>query len=404
MTKDDQLLLDQVLVARYTYACGNPVCSDAEYDSLNEQLKEHGITLNPIYENDDVPYDSFSRLYGADKESVDRTYNIKAEETSLFADHAQDLDFLNESASLSIMSVTTFGEAFSWFQAHRDMELVISTKIDGINTRRGYKCQNGQLLYNASLTRGRRSDPINISANMRKISPDKIDTDLAEDLILYSETTVPAAFIDTINEQYDCDYTVPRGLAMAMMRVADKFTADDYKHLHSYVFRVDYGDKLSEGLELAKSLGFEVVPYIFYTYHGEPFTEFKTQMEKIIRDLKSATDSFDVVTDGMVAEVNDRKYYGCATVTNGYSSANIALKIGLWQPGVYESEVTALDLSQQTERCSCVAIVKPVVANGGQTITRVNCFNPAILFSRNILPGTKIRFEYKNETTVNLIY
>lgn len=405
MTKELQLILDQVLVGRYTYACGKPICSDAEYDILNKQLKSEGINLDPIYENDEVPYDSFSRLYGVDRKTVDETYGItsKTEETSLFSEEP-DLDFLNESASLSIMSVTSFGEAFNWFQAHKDLELIISTKIDGINTRRGYRSCNGQLCYNASLTRGRKSDPINITANMKKISPDKIPTEISEDLIFYSETTVPASFIDVVNEQYNCDYTVPRGLAMAMMRVADRFSLEDYKFLHSYVFRVDYGDKLSEGLEIAKSLGFETVPYVFYTYRGEPFEEFKDQMEKIIRTLKTTTDDMDVITDGMVAEVNDRKYYGCASVSNGYSSANIALKIGLWQPGVYESEVVALDLSQQTERCSCVAIVKPVVASGGQTITRVNCFNPAILFSRNILPGNKIRFEYKNETTVNLIY
>ena len=63
---------------------------------------------------------------------------------------------------------------------------------------------------------------------MKKISPDNISTDLAEDIIIYSETTVPAKFIDVVNEQYDCDYTVPRGLAMAMMRVSDRFSEKDY--------------------------------------------------------------------------------------------------------------------------------------------------------------------------------
>jgi len=399
-------LLDKVLIARYTYACGQPLFGDAEYDALNAELKDNGITLNPIYEDDSVPYDSFKKIYGLSPEEVDEKYQSTkplAGETSLFTEET-NLDFLNESASLSIMSVTTFEDAFNWFKAHEGLELVISTKIDGINTRRGYHYSNGRLNYAAALTRGRKSDPINISANMKKISPDNISTDLAEDIIIYSETTVPAKFIDVVNEQYDCDYTVPRGLAMAMMRVSDRFSEKDYENLHSYVFRVDYGETQSEGLELAKKLGFETVPYIFYTYHGESYETFSSQMQDIIKNLKTQTDDIDVVTDGMVAEVNDRAYYGCAEVTNNYSSANIALKIGLWRPGVYESEVIALDLSQQAERCSCVAIVKPVTTNGGQTITRVNCFNPAVLFNCDILPGNRIRFEYKNETTVNLIY
>ena len=49
-------LLDKVLIARYTYACGQPLFGDAEYDALNAELKDNGITLNPIYE-DSVPYD-----------------------------------------------------------------------------------------------------------------------------------------------------------------------------------------------------------------------------------------------------------------------------------------------------------------------------------------------------------
>lgn len=403
MTKEE--LLDRVRIARCMYAAGKQHISDAEYDNLVRLLAEQGIILDPVYEDDPTPYDAFERVMHLNREGVDELLADKDTESSTVSKQisANDLDFLNESDSLSIVSVTAFEEALEWFRRYKGVEMIISTKIDGINTRRGYKYDNGKLYYRASLTRGRRSDPINISENMRRISPTVIPSNVIhEDVVVYSETVVPSFAIDIMNEKYATDYTIPRGLAMAMMRV-ERFSEEDFQYLKSYVFRVDYGKTLEEGLCLAEQLGFDVVPYVHYTYNGESFDVFKSQMEEIISNLKGKTDGMSIVTDGMVAEVNDRTLFSSGGITNNYSSANLALKIGLWVPGVYESEVRSLDFTMQADRCACVAIIDPVIAKGGQTISRVNCFNPATLFEYNILPGSRIRFEYKNETTVNLL-
>lgn len=398
-----------VLIARYLYARGVSYISDAEYDDYCAILRQKDIVLDPIYENDPVPYEAFKELYDYNHEQTDKFLREKLggladsneQTTSVFKQNDQHLDFLTESTSLSIASVNKFADAFDWFTNHTNEEITISTKIDGINTRRGYMVEGDHLEYKAALTRGRSSDPINITENMRKISPPTVKG-CADNLVVYSETIVYSDFIEIANQKYNCDYTIPRGLAMAMMRV-DKFDDEDYTNLKSFVFRVDWGSTLVEGLELAKSLGFDVVPYITYTYKGESFETFKQQMEDIIRQLKDTTDAMNIVTDGMVAEVNDRYIFSSGDISNNYSTANIALKIGLWEPGVYTSRVVRLDLSPQFDRCACVAVVEPVIAAGGQMITRVNCYNPSILFEHNILPGTEIRFEYKNETTVNII-
>ena len=398
--------LNKLLVARFMYAKGKPIISDAEYDELVSKVKTEGVILNPIYEDDDIPYEAFSQVLGYSKEDVDNCIAVNSAEatTSYFTseDNAPDFDLLAESDSLSITSVTDFEEAYSWFEANKGIELVISTKIDGINTRRGYKYREGKLIYNAALTRGRKSDPLDITGNIRLISPDNITSDIDHDLVVYSETIVPTYAIASINDKYSDDYTIPRNLAMAMMRV-DRFDNADYEYLKSFVFRMDWGPTLSQGLEKARSMGFDTVPYITYTYEHMSFEDFVISMEKIIADLKAQTDAMFIITDGMVAEINDRTLAGQAGISNNYSSANLALKIGLWQPGVYESEVVALDLSQHSEQCTCVAIVEPVIAKGGQKITRVNCFNPSVLFANDIRPGKRIKFEYKNETTVNLI-
>lgn len=397
--------LATILIARYMYANGVSYISDTEYDELFKQLSDTGVKFSPIYEEDSIPYEAFNLIMGFSKDDTDeylkKHLQLADKDTSVFHTTLNDIDFLTESVSLSINAVHKFEEAFYWFKEHINEEVVISAKIDGINTRRGYMKQEDHLEYRAALTRGRSSDPIDISNNMRKISP-LIVNGCTENLLIYSETVAKSSFISEANQKYSCDYTIPRGLAMAMMRV-DKFEDSDYANLKSYVFRVDWGSTLVDGLELATKLGFDVVPYVTYTYLGESFDVFKNQIEQIMYNLKSTTDSMDIVTDGMVAEVNDRVSFSSGKINNNYSSENIALKIGLWEPGVYESKVIDLDLSPQFDRCACVALVEPVIAKGGQTISRVNCYNPSVLFDHNILPGATIRFEYKNETTVNIL-
>ena len=397
-------LLDKVLIARCMYANGITYISDAEYDEAVIKLRSQGCTLNPIYEDDPIPYEAFERVMGKSHEEVDSMLlKNKAAPTSIFSQSKElAYDFLAETESLSIMPVFSFEDAYNLFVAHRNLEIIISAKIDGINTRRGYMRDGDALKYVASLTRGRKSDPLDVTDNMAYISPTKISVPGQSNLLLYSETVTTQSAISAINEKYGDSYTIPRGLAVAMMRT-DKFSSEDYEYLKSFVFRVDYGEKLSDGLEMAAGLGFLIVPYVTYTYKDETFDMFKKNMQEIIAKLKFTTDSWDIVTDGMVAEVNDRSRFSLEGVSNNYSSANLAMKIGLWQPGVYTSVVKSLDLCQQAERCTCVAIVEPVIAKGGQTITRVNCFNPSVLFDNNILPGTEIKFEYKNETTVNLL-
>lgn len=405
MNDDTQFCLAKVLVARTMYSKGLPYMSDAEYDMLTSKLALEGMELSPIYEDDPVPYDAFKQVLGIEPGDVDILLNNQQKtsafsSTSALADYAE---LVNDSASLSIHAVTEYEDAFNWFRAHIGEEILISTKVDGINTRRGWLYENEACTYKVALTRGRSSEPWNVTNNMSFISPPLlVNPKLKSNLLIYSETVVPFDALTAINDKYGESYTIPRGLAMSMMR-AQRFEPMDYQWLKSFVFRVDYGDTLEEGLHLAEELGFPTVPYITYTYNGEPFDVFHKQIDLIMRALKDELDNIGIITDGMVAEVNDRHSFLAGDVKNNYSTQNIALKMGLWHPGVYEGLVESLDISQSGDRFGCVAVIKPVRVKGGQSVRRVNCYNPATVITRNILPGTKIRFEYKNETTVNLI-
>lgn len=389
--------LDRFLIARYLYANGMDFISDAEYDELRAKLEAEGYKFNPIYEDDEFPLESFKRA-GLSQEEIK---GILASTTPDSSEHA---DMLMDSPCLSINSTNSYEEAFLWFRTVMGQDIVLTPKIDGINTRRGFKYEDGRLNYCVALTRGRSANSLDVTENLRYITPRIKDTKgITTNLVVHSETFVPAKHIPYLCQTYNMKLTLPRGAGMSMARTS-RYAIEDYWMLHSPVFRVDYGATLTEGLDKAKELGFEVVPYWHFSYNGEDFSTFKQKLDALMREIKDVADSLDYITDGIVAQVNDMMHYAASDISKGYSTSNLALKIGLWQPGVYESTVRSIVIQPQDEQCNCVALVDPVIAQGGQTLQRVNLFNPDIMISAGILPGTRIRFEYKNETTINLIY
>lgn len=389
--------LDRFLIARYLYANGVDFISDAEYDELRKRLESEGQVFNPIYEDDPIPLEALQRS-GFSQDEIKELIEYSA------PDSEEHVDLLMDSPCLSINSTNSYEEAFTWFHALQGVEVILTPKIDGINTRRGFKFEDGELKYCVALTRGRAANSLNVTSNLRYITPKIRDPKgITTNLVVHSETFVPAKYIEYLCQTYGLRLTLPRGAGMSMARTS-RYALEDYWMLRSPVFRVDYGTTLAEGLDMAKELGFEVVPYWYFKYEGEPYADFKVRLDTLMREIKDTADSLDYVTDGIVAQINDMLTYASSDISRGYSTSNLALKIGLWQPGIYESTVRSIIIQPQDEQCNCVAIVDPVIAHGGQTLQRVNLFNPDIMISSGILPGSKIRFEYKNETTINLIY
>lgn len=390
-----------VQFARFAYAHGDPICEDSEYDEYIAELKSQGIDLDPVYENDSVPWNIARELNIPD----DYMYSLIGE-SQPFEHSNEYYDILDEAASLSIRSVTDMHEAFAWFSQLKDnTELIFTPKIDGINTRRGYEFKDNKLHYRVSLTRGRSSDAIDVTKNIGNISPKTIDSpDISTNLVVYSETFCKKSDIPYISEKYGVQLKIPRNAGMSMMRV-DSYQKSDFDKLHSLVFRCDVADTLSAGIDWAANHGFSTVPYMLYTWKSDmTFQDFSEFILGLITELKGKTDSYGWPTDGVVVEINSRSAFTSADIQNNYSSANLALKIGMWEPGVYQSIVTHIEILQKDEQCNCVALVEPVTTTGGQTVSRVNLFNPAIMINNNINVGSLITFKYKNETTVDLVY
>lgn len=390
-------LKDYMLVARYYYRYGQPLLSDAEYDAYMQQLNESGIYLDPIYENDPVPYEALRALGG---EGI-LSETLAPANTEDAVDKYKDLVAENE--CLSIKSVNTYYDAYQWAKDFKGKEMILTPKLDGINTRRAYEYIDGQLIYRLALTRGRIGSALDVTSNMRYCSPISVPAGaINTNVVINSESFLPANDIPALREKYGIDIKIPRGAGMSLMRVST-YKPEDIAKLRSIVFKFGYADTLSGGLDLAKSMGFDVVPYWLTELDVSSLEAFTAQVEGLIKTVHQYATERGWPTDGIVCEINNRHEFKGNDEERGYSSSNLAFKVGLWEPGVYTSTVTAIELAQQAEQANCVAIVKPVIAQGGQTLSRVNLFNPDTMIRRGINIGSEISFKYKNETTIDLI-
>lgn len=392
--------LDILAIARFMYRFGDPCMEDADYDELVRKVRASGQQVNPIYEDDPIPFDLLRSVGIPDSE----IYRIM-QKPQPFEHSDQYYDIVDESASMSIRSVTTFREAYDWFNTLPDgVELIFTPKIDGINTRRGYEYEDGMLKYRVALTRGRSSDSIDVTRNMGFITQHQVPVDdIAHNLVVYSETFCKKMDIPDLVAKYNTPLKIPRNAGLSMMRSTD-YEQSDYDKLHTLVFRCDVSDTLSGGLDWAKAHGFKTVPYTLKIWNsGMSYEDFSQEISKLIASVKGYTDSLGWPTDGIVVEINSRSLFTVGEIKDNYSSSNLALKIGLWKPGIYQSTVRNIEILPQDDDCNCVAIVDPVTTSGGQEVKRVNLFNPAIMIANKIVIGSKITFQYKNETTVDLI-
>lgn len=158
------------VLARYFYRIGEPVISDAFYDQLENYLKKNYYDrlksyLTRTYDEDPIPVKYLNWL------GVNPVMPIPVPEKkeALY-------QFLNEEKSFSVASVTKYEEAFPFFQKAKkqQLDLVISLKVDGVNTKMLYV--DGA--FALSLSRGRaEGNSFDYTENSAKIVPLQLETD-----------------------------------------------------------------------------------------------------------------------------------------------------------------------------------------------------------------------------------
>lgn len=390
-------------VARLFYRFGNPMLPDRLYDSIQRHLENHAPDfelLHQTYDDDDLE-EAFA---------ICRKYDIdippEMEAQTITDREAKYLPLFGEEPSKSIKAVETYKKAYELFNKVSGNNLIMSLKVDGINTRGILEKYNLEYFSVFSTTRSREGSGFDLTDSMRKVLKSHYNLPSNnKHLFMFAEAYSPKKSLPFLRAKYRKDFVTPRSTAMSMLRV--EYDAEDYKHLRVMLFKISgLADSLSESLKIAEESGFNVVPHLTVTKDEVPkdFDVFEDWLREKLNWFWEVSQKEDIASDGVVVEIDNQVAFSMQGEKAQYNLGNFALKLDKWCPCVYQSVVKDIIWAGNKDRYSVVAEIEPVVTLGGNVATRVNLFNGDIMIKNNIRKGYPITFEYKSENAINLRY
>ncbi len=384
------------VLARYFYKIGEPVISDAFYDQLETYLKEKyyerfELYLTRSFDDDPIP-EKYLKLLGVNP--VVPT-PVPEKKEALYS-------YLNEDKSFSIASVTKYEDAFPFFQKAKEqkLDLVISLKVDGINTKMLYV--DGA--FALSLSRGRaEGNSFDYTENSAKIVPLKLETD-KKMVKVVGESFVIEEGLPLLRNRYGKGegYVSGKSAAISMLRVRHELR--DYGFLKTRVFSIETGeDTLAKSFQTAEENGFDVVPYFLLKWEEIPdcLKEFKPWAKTNIFD-RMWKEGEGIPSDGVVAEVNDLNWTG--TQHNQYVDRQLAMKFEQWSYKLYKGIITDIKIEQQRINKSVRVQIEPLTTSDGNTARLVNVHNPSILIRNDLCVGSVVYFQRNSNAFNTVLY
>lgn len=387
--------VDIYVLSRLFYSMGKPIISDEVYDKIEGAIKKAQPSneyLTRTYDDDPFPTELLEK-WGFNVRVIERAY-YSPKSFSTYELHSKEMD---EEFSKSITPVETYLEAIEWLDKIKDgEEIVASLKIDGINTKNFYK--EGK--YKVSATRGRGGTPFDISKNTSRILPATVERQ--GNVFVRGEAIITKQGLEEMNKA-GIDFKTCRSAAMSVLR--KDISSEWYKYLEIVSFKTNGHNTLTSSLEELKDNNFTVVPYrVVKKIKSKDREEIIDWLNNIMEELWEEGLEKGYPSDGVVLEINNQALFNSKGEDTKYNFGNIALKIGRWKPGYYKGVITGIEIEQQKSKCSVVGLIEPVKLDNGITVSRVNLFNLDIMISNGINIGSEIDFEYKSESSVNLIY
>lgn len=412
---------DKYRLARYLYRFDMSPLSDPEYDALERSLKEQSNKVTDFFSATELD-DPFETSYDDDTTRPDDLIKqcLTEEEKqrlSILEGTGTPITAIDAYVSKSMQSYRTLRECFDWVNSFKGVEFCVSPKIDGINSTTEYLSGS----FSFSRTRGHGKNALDISNKMSKVLPTTIGE--TKRFIVAAEMVISKQSIEdynslvcpgetSVSEQNHTAYNnlaLPnekmfvtcRGSAMSILRRED-IPEECTKLLIPFVFRTNYGSTLSEGLEKARALGFNVVPFETYTFKYSSYEEYEKELTDLIWKYKLLMESKGIPTDGLVLQVNSNSYFSETVTNTAYDGGNLAVKAVAWEPGIYTSTVQEIIMNaEETVQYNCKVLVEPRYTEDGKCLRMVNMYNVNTLISNNVHEGSIIEFEYVNETTIN---
>lgn len=364
------------------YTLDAPLVSDGEYDKLYNRLKELEEETGFSPENSPT-----KKVGGQVLEKFEKHYHI----TRLYSqDKAQSFEDLAN----WIGRVNRLRDSYN--ESHEDklddIEYILEYKFDGLTINLTY--EDGKL-KNAA-TRGNGSVGEEISAQVHTIK--SVPRTIKEQSLLeiQGEALMPLSELERYNKENELQLKNARNAAAGALRNLD--TKETRKrNLTAYIYNISTTnlefDTEEEMLDFLKDQGFVV-----HSYHKKvkTYDEIIKELDKIEEERKT----LDILTDGVVIKINDKKTQQALGYTNKFPRWSLAYKFE-----AEEYTTTLLDVVWNVGRTGKVtpsAILEPVDFSG-VTVSRATLNNYDDILRKKVKLGSRVFIRRSNDVIPEIL-
>lgn len=364
------------------YTLDAPLVSDGEYDKLYDRLRK--LEKESGYRPENSPT---QKVGGEILEKFEKHNHI----SRLYSqDKAQSYEDLANWIDRSKRLVNSYNELNS--QKLPPFEFIMEYKFDGLTINLTY---NDGKLINAA-TRGNGIQGEEISAQVRTIRSIPLQIKEKSLLEIQGEALMPLSELKKYNKNNELQLKNARNAAAGAIRNLDT-NETKKRNLTAFFYNIsttslDFNNE-EEKLEFLKKQGFNVD-----TYHKKVKT-----YEEIIDELKiieKQRETLDILTDGVVIKINDKKTQDVLGYTNKFPRWSIAFKFE-----AEEYTTTLLDVVWNVGRTGKVtpsAILEPVDFSG-VTVSRATLNNYDDIKRKKVKIGSKVFIRRSNDVIPEIL-
>lgn len=356
---------------------GEPLVTDSVYDEhfrLLKQLKPESEILSRNWETADFDY--------TDKDDVLKKYGMCSITT------IQDWDELGAFRAV----LEEIGEPVT---------MAVSVKENGHGVRAVYTY--GELTGGS--TRGRYKRGRDITRHLRAVLPTHVNQ--WDDIPLVEVRGEMLVSIENFEKNLRNTLKTPLSSVTSLIR--DSASDEELQYLDMLCYKVIAANNeielgsLHEEFAHLTDCGFKVPPAILV--NGVDQNNLEATARKILSYFESKMDKGELPysCDGLVFAIDDNEiFYSMGKNGNAWRS-NFALKVGrYWASNVYSSIIREIQFIPGKSYLTPKAIVDPVIASTGATITTVPLYNIGVMERYGYVVGEEVYFKFGGETGVTL--
>lgn len=364
------------------YTLDAPLVSDGEYDKLYDRLKE--LEEESGFSPDNSPT---KKVGGQVLEKFEKHFHI----SRLYSqDKAQSFEDLENWIGRINRLRDTYNEIHE--DKLDDIEYILEYKFDGLTINLTY--EDGKLINAA--TRGNGSVGEEISAQVHTIK--SVPRTIKEQSLLeiQGEALMPLSELERYNKENEFQLKNARNAAAGALRNLDT-NETKKRNLTAYIYNISTTNlefDTEEGmLDFLKDQGFIVHPY---HKKVKTYDEIIKELDKIEEERKT----LDILTDGVVIKINDKKTQQALGYTNKFPRWSLAYKFE-----AEEYTTTLLDVVWNVGRSGKVtpsAILEPVDFSG-VTVSRATLNNYDDIQRKKVKLGSRVFIRRSNDVIPEIL-